>query len=49
MKKNIPADVVATGKLEADLAIRRETTDELPIWKGQGEVTGLNLRSSREQ
>ena len=46
MKKNIPADVVATGKLEADLAIRRETTDELPIWKGQGEVTGLNLRSS---
>jgi len=46
MKKNIPADVVATGKLEANLAIRRETTDELPIWKGRGEVTGLNLRSS---
>jgi hypothetical protein len=46
MKKNIPADVVATGKLEADFAIRRETSDELPLWKGRGEVTGLNLRSS---
>ena len=47
VKKNVPADIVAAGKLDAKITLRRETTGTGlgPVWQGGGEVQGLNVRS----
>lgn len=48
VKKNVPADMIAAGKLDAKIALRREpaATGSGPVWQGGGQLTGLNLRSS---
>ncbi len=45
MKKNIPSGIVATGKLDADLTVQRDTNRGGPIWEGGGAVVALNMRS----
>ena len=47
VKKNVPADIVAAGKLNARVTLRRNAagTDIGPVWQGGGEVQGLNVRS----
>jgi hypothetical protein len=47
VKKNVPADIVAAGKLDARITLRRDAsgTDIGPVWRGGGEVQGLNMRS----
>jgi hypothetical protein len=47
VKKNVPADIVAAGKLDARVTLRREAAgaDIGPVWQGGGEVQGLNVRS----
>ncbi len=47
VKKNVPADMIAAGKLDAKVTLRREAAangDE-PVWQGGGEVLAVNLRS----
>ena len=46
VKKNVPADLIAAGKLDADVRLRREPTDIGPVWRGGGAVLALNVRSS---
>ena len=45
MKKNIPSGIVATGELDADLTVQRDTNRGGPIWEGGGAVVALNMRS----
>jgi hypothetical protein len=47
IKKNVPADVIAAGRLEAKVTLQRETTlaGSVPVWRGGGEVLALNVRS----
>ncbi len=47
VKKNVPADIVAAGKMDARVTLRREAAgaDVGPVWQGGGEVQGLNVRS----
>ena len=47
VKKNVPADIVAVGKLDARVTLRREAAaaNVGPVWQGGGEVQGLNVRS----
>jgi hypothetical protein len=44
-KKNMPADMVAAGKLDAEVTLRRDATGIHPVWDGGGTVVGLNVRS----
>jgi AsmA family/AsmA-like C-terminal region len=48
VKKNVPADVIAAGKLDAKVALLREpgATGAGPVWQGAGQLTALTLRSS---
>ena len=45
MKKNVPADTVASGKLDAEITLRRDATSIGPVWDGGGAVVALNARS----
>jgi hypothetical protein len=47
VKKNVPTDLVATGKMEGTVTLLRTaaTTDQGPEWQGDGSVTALNARS----
>jgi len=47
VKKNVPADIVAAGKLDARVTLRRNAAgvDIGPVWQGGGELQGLNVRS----
>ena len=47
VKKNLPAGIVAAGKLDANVTLRREATTagRGPVWQGGGSVTALNARS----
>ena len=45
MKKNVPADTVASGKLDAEITLRRDARSIGPAWDGGGAVVGLNARS----
>ncbi len=47
IKKNVPTDMVATGKLDASITLRRSvhSTGTGPVWQGRGEVLALNVRS----
>ena len=47
VKKNVPADIVAAGNLDAKVTLRRGAagTGIGPIWQGGGEIQGLNVRS----
>lgn len=47
VKKNLPADMVAAGRLDANMTLRREpaATGKGPVWQGGGQVLALNLRS----
>ena len=52
MKKNLPTDIIAAGKLEASVTLRRKPSHERdrdPVWQGGGEVLALNVRSSAHQ
>jgi hypothetical protein len=45
MKKNIPADLVAGGKVDANVSLRRDAKISGPLWQGGGAVTALIIRS----
>jgi uncharacterized protein involved in outer membrane biogenesis len=47
VKKNVPTDLLATGKMEAGVTLRRAAaaSDQRPEWQGGGSVTALNARS----
>jgi hypothetical protein len=47
VKKNVPADIVAAGKLNASITLQRAvaSTGAGPAWQGGGEVVALNVRS----
>ena len=45
MKKNVPPGIVATGKLDADVAVQRDANSIGPAWDGGGAFVGLNVRS----
>ena len=47
VKKNVPADIVAAGKLNASITLQRPVTSTGagPAWQGGGEVVALNVRS----
>jgi hypothetical protein len=47
VKKNVPADIVAGGKLNASITLQRPvaSTGARPAWQGGGEVLALNVRS----
>jgi len=47
VKKNVPTDLVATGKMEGTVTLRRTaaTPDQGPVWQGGGSVMALNARS----
>ena len=45
VKKNVPTEIVATGKLDANISVRRSGPSTAALWQGGGEVLGLNLRS----
>jgi hypothetical protein len=46
-KKNVPTDIVAAGKMDASVTLRRASTatGAGPVWIGRGEVLALNVRS----
>lgn len=48
VKKNVPADTIAAGKLDGKITLRREpgANGSGPVWQGGGQLTALNLRSS---
>jgi uncharacterized protein involved in outer membrane biogenesis len=47
VKKNVPADIVAAGKMDASVTLRHSATSTGagPVWLGSGEVLALNVRS----
>jgi hypothetical protein len=47
VKKNVPTDIVAAGKMDARVTLRRSATSTGagPVWLGSGEVLVLNVRS----
>jgi hypothetical protein len=47
VKKNVPTDLIAAGKLDAKVTLRREATATgmESVWQGGGEVLALNVRS----
>jgi AsmA family/AsmA-like C-terminal region len=47
VKKNVPTDLIATGKMDADVSLRRTAANSGlgMIWQGGGSVTALNARS----
>ncbi len=47
IKKNVPTDIMASGKVDASVSLRRKPSPgaTAPIWQGRGEVLALNLRS----
>ena len=47
VKKNVPTDIIATGKADAVVTLRRKpgTGVMAPVWQGGGEVLALNVRS----
>ena len=46
VKKNVPADIVASGRLDAEVTLRREATGRGPVWEGGGAVVSLSVRSA---
>ncbi len=48
VKKNVPTDIIAAGKMDASVTLRRKPTAGgiAPVWEGGGEVLALNIRSS---
>ena len=47
VKKNVPTDIIASGKVDASVSLRRKPGARgiEPIWQGRGEVLALNVRS----
>jgi len=47
VKKNVPTDLIAAGKLDANVTLRSEATATGigSVWQGGGEVLALNVRS----
>ena len=47
VKKNVPSDIVAAGKMDANITLRRSSasTGAGPVWLGGGEVLALSVRS----
>jgi uncharacterized protein involved in outer membrane biogenesis len=47
VKKDVPTDILVTGKLDASIAWQRSATSTSsgPVWQGSGEVLALNVRS----
>ena len=48
VKKNLPTDIMAAGKVDASVSVRRKPSLSAmdPIWQGRGEVLALSVRSS---
>jgi len=47
VKKDVPTDILASGKLDAGIALQRTAASlSGPVWRGSGEVLALNVRSS---
>ncbi|MBZ5718840.1 MAG: AsmA family protein [Acidobacteriia bacterium] len=44
-KKDMPDDLVATGKLNGSLGVRRKATGTIATWTGRGEARGVRLAS----
>jgi hypothetical protein len=49
VKKNLPADMVAAGKLDGNVTLRRAASaaQREPVWQGGGALLALNVRSPR--
>jgi hypothetical protein len=47
VKKNVPTDIIAAGKLDASVTLRHTATSAGTgtVWQGGGEVLALNVRS----
>lgn len=46
VKKDVPTDILATGNLDATIALQRAADSTSgPVWQGRGEVLALNVRS----
>ena len=47
VKKNVPTDIMAFGKVDASITLRRAATSTGagPVWQGGGELLALNVRS----
>ena len=46
VKKNVPTDIIATGKLDASIALQGvPSSTSGPVWQGSGEVLALSVRS----
>ena len=47
VKKNVPTDLLAAGKMDARVTLRRQPgiRGMAPVWRGGGEVLALNVRS----
>jgi hypothetical protein len=47
VKKNVPTDIMAAGKMDASVTLRRAdtSTGAGPVWLGSGELVALNARS----
>ena len=47
VKKNVPTDIVAAGRMDASVTLRRSATatGAGPVWMGSGEMLALNVRS----
>jgi hypothetical protein len=44
-KKNVAADLVAAGKLDGEVTLRRDATGRRTVWQGGGAVTAVNVWS----
>lgn len=44
-KKDIPEDLLAAGKLDANLKVHRHGDVSAPVWEGGGQTLGFQLRS----
>lgn len=44
-KKDIPDDLLATGKLNANINVRRQGDGAIAVWEGDGETLGFQLGS----
>ncbi|MGA9797583.1 MAG: AsmA family protein [Terriglobales bacterium] len=47
VKKNVPTEIIAAGKVDASITLRRAANSAGmgPVWQGGGEVSSLNVRS----
>ena len=45
VKKNLPVDLIAAGKMNAEVTLRRSLAAGAPLWHGGGALSALSVRS----